>query len=113
VDELEWMLDEYRTHYLGWNVKYFHEELQKQHSFRWGYTWMKTQLHTAGLVERAKKRGVHRRKRLRKPCVGMMLHRDGSRFAWLPAEVGAADLNHSALTSPALLIAAPASALSS
>jgi hypothetical protein len=40
-------------------------------------------LHTAGLVERAARRGAHRRKRPRKPCEGMMLHQDGSRFAWL------------------------------
>jgi hypothetical protein len=39
--------------------------------FRWGYTWVKTQLHGAGLVERAKRRGAHRRKRERKPCEGM------------------------------------------
>ena len=48
-------------------------------SSRWGYTWTKTQLHAAGLVERAKRRGAHRRKRERKPCEGMMLHQDGSR----------------------------------
>lgn len=39
---------------------------------------MKTQLHTAGLASRAPKRGVHRRKRERKPCEGMMLHQDAS-----------------------------------
>jgi transposase len=83
VDEIDWMLEEYRTHHLGWNVKHFHEHLRERHSFRWGYTWVKTQLHTAGLVERAKRRGPHRRKRPRKPCVGMMLHQDGSQFAWL------------------------------
>src|SRR3984893_4437584 len=83
VDEIEWMLDEYRTHHLDWNVKHFHEHLQARHSFRWGYTWVKTQLHTAGGVERAKRRGPHRRKRPRKPCVGMMLHQDASQFAWL------------------------------
>ena len=47
---------------------------------------MKTQLHAAGLVERAKRRGAHRRKRPRKPCEGMMLHQDGSRFAWLAGQ---------------------------
>src|SRR6266851_5722443 len=83
VDEIEWMLDEYRTEYSGWNVKHFHEHLQERHGFRWGYTWTKTQLHTAGLVERSKRRGAHRRKRPRKPCVGMMLHQDGSRAEWL------------------------------
>ena len=86
VDEVAWMLDQYRSHYIGWNVKHFHEQLQKRHGFNWGYTWTKTQLHTAGLVERAKRRGAHRRKRARKPCEGMMLHQDGSRFAWLAGE---------------------------
>jgi transposase len=86
VDEIEWMLDQYRAEYSGWNVKHFHEHLQKRHGFRWGYTWTKTQLHTAGLVERSKRRGAHRRKRPRKPCVGMMLHQDGSRAEWLAGE---------------------------
>jgi len=83
VDKIAWMLGEYRTHHMGWNVKHFHEHLCMQHGFRWGYTWTKTRLHTAGLVERAARRGAHRRKRPRKPCAGMMLHQDGSRFAWL------------------------------
>jgi hypothetical protein len=64
-------------------VKHFHEHLVQDHGFRWGYSWVKTQLHTAGLVERAKRRGAHRRKRERKPWEGMMLHQDGSRAAWL------------------------------
>jgi transposase len=68
ADDIAWMLDEYRTRYRGWNVKHFHEQLVKNPSFRWGYTWTKAQLHTAGLVERAKRRGAHRRKRPRKPC---------------------------------------------
>ena len=86
VDEVSWMLSQYRTHYLGWNVKHFHEHLQKRHGFGWGYTWTKTQLHAAGLVERAKRRGAHRRKRPRKPCEGMLLHQDGSPFAWLSGQ---------------------------
>ncbi|MBV8310118.1 MAG: ISNCY family transposase [Planctomycetaceae bacterium] len=83
VDQVAWLLSEYRSHHLGWNVRHFHEHLRQHHGFRWGYTWTKTQLHTAGLVERAARRGAHRRKRPRKPCEGMMLHQDGSRFAWL------------------------------
>jgi transposase len=83
VDEIAWMLDQYRSQYWGWNVKHFHERLQRHHGFNWGYTWVKTQLHAAGLVERAKRRGAHRRKRPRKPCEGMMLHQDGSRAEWL------------------------------
>jgi hypothetical protein len=67
-------------------VKHFHEHLVRDHGFRWGYTWVKTQLHTAGLVERAQRRGAHRRKRERKPCEGMMLHQDGSREMWLATQ---------------------------
>jgi transposase len=77
------MLELYRDAYRGWNVKHFHEHLVRDHGFRWGYTWTKTQLHTAGLVQRAKRRGAHRRKRERKPWEGMMLHQDGSQAAWL------------------------------
>ena len=83
---LRLMLDLYRDCYRGWNVKHFHEHLVRDHNFCWGYTWVKTQLHAAGLVERAKRRGAHRRKRERKPCEGMMLHQDGSRFAWLEGQ---------------------------
>lgn len=83
AEAIEEMLELYRNRYLGWNVKHFHEHLVRDHHFSWGYTFIKTQLHAAGLVERAKRRGAHRRKRERKPCEGMMLHQDGSRHAWL------------------------------
>lgn len=82
------MLELYGGAYRGWNVKHFHEHLVRDHGFRWGYSWVKTQLHTAGLVERAKRRGAHRRKRERKPFEGMMLHQDGSRAAWLAGSPG-------------------------
>ena len=84
--EKDRMLALYRKAYGGWNVKHFHEHLRRDHGFRWGYTWVKTQLHAAGLVDRAPRRGVHRRKRERKPCAGMMLHQDGSRAAWLAGQ---------------------------
>lgn len=83
ADVVEEMLSLYRERYFGWTVKHFHEHLVRDHNFAWGYTWTKTQLHAAGLVVRAKRRGAHRRKRPRKPCEGMMLHQDGSRHGWL------------------------------
>jgi hypothetical protein len=84
--EVERMLHLYRRVYRGWNVKHFHEHGVRDHRFSWGYSWTKTQLHTAGLVERAMRRGAHRRKRERKPCEGMMLHQDGSRHHWLEGQ---------------------------
>jgi transposase len=84
--EVAFLVKEYRTKYLGWNAKHFHEHLVGRHSFGWGYTWTKTQLQLSGLIDRAPRRGAHRRKRVRKPCIGMMLHQDGSRFGWLEGE---------------------------
>lgn len=75
----------YRERYYGFNVKHFHEKLRKHHGFSWGYTWTKTVLQTAGLVPKAPRRSAHRKKRPRRPLVGMMLHQDGSRHQWIPA----------------------------
>src|ERR1700747_2039754 len=33
IDKVAWMLAQYRTHHMGWNVKHFHEHLRRQHSF--------------------------------------------------------------------------------
>ena len=35
VDKIVWMLGQYRTHHMGWNVKHFHEHLRRQHDFGW------------------------------------------------------------------------------
>ena len=86
IDKVTWVLSEYRTHYTGWTVKNFYDHVRKQHNFRWSYTWVKTQLHAARLVTPAPRRGAHRRKRPRKPCIGMMRHQDGSRYEWLEGQ---------------------------
>jgi transposase len=76
----------YRTRYAGFTAKHFHEHLTRDHGFSWGYTWTKAFLHSRGLLERAKRRGAHRRKRPRRPLPGMMLHQDGSRHEWLAGQ---------------------------
>jgi transposase len=73
----------YRERYAGFTAKHFHEHLVRDHGFRWGYTWTKTFLQSRDLLERAKRRGAHRRKRPRRPLRGMMLHQDGSRHEWI------------------------------
>jgi transposase len=79
-DEVERL---YRMRYNGFTARHFHEHLVRDHGFRWGYTWTKVFLQSKGLLERAPRRGAHRRKRPRRPLPGMMLHQDGSRHAWL------------------------------
>ena len=82
-DEVETL---YRTRYAGFTAKHFHEHLVKEHNFSWGYTWTKTFLYSKGLLEKAKRRGAHRRKRERRPLPGMMLHQDGSMHVWLAGQ---------------------------
>lgn len=61
-------------------MKHFHEHLQLSHGRPWSYSWVKTKLQAADVVPRLRRRGAPHR---RKPCVGMMLHQDGSRAIWL------------------------------
>jgi transposase len=82
VEILERVLQLYREKYFDFNVQHFHEKLRDEHGIEQSYTWVKTALQEAGLVERRKKRGSHRKRRPRRPMPGMMLHIDASEHAW-------------------------------
>jgi transposase len=82
----------YRERYPGFTAKHFYEHAVRNHGLRWGYTWTKTYLQNRGYLKKAPRRGAHRRKRLRKPLPGMMVHQDGSRHCWIPAFERALDL---------------------
>lgn len=84
MSEIARMLELYRGSYADFTVKHFHEQLVKRHHYKLGYTVTKVHLQRAGLVHRAPKRSAHRKKRPRRPMVGMMLHQDASTHAWLP-----------------------------
>lgn len=90
--EIERMLGLYRDRYGDFTVKHFHEQLVKRHNYKLGYTVTKLWLQRSGLVKAAKSRSAHRKKRPRRPMVGMMLHQDGSRHAWLPGDERQYDL---------------------
>jgi transposase len=92
VAEIERMLGLYHDIYRGFTVKHFHEQLVKRHNYVLGYTVTKLHLQRAGLVQRAKTRSAHRKKRPRRPMVGMMLHQDASTHAWLPGDARKYDL---------------------
>ena len=76
----------YREQYFDLNVRHFHEKLQAEHGIELSYTWVKLALQGAGLVARERKRGVHRKRRERRPLPGMLLHIDGSRHQWFQDE---------------------------
>jgi transposase len=92
VTEIERMLGLYRDIYRGFTVKHFHEQMVKRHNYVLGYTVTKLHLHREGLVQAAKKRSAHRKKRPRRPMIGMMLHQDASTHAWLPGDARKYDL---------------------
>ena len=81
--QVEQVLGLYRDRYFDLNVRHFHEKLSEEHQIGLSYTWVKQALQGAGLVKREAKRGVHRKRRERRPLPGMMLHQDGSRHEWL------------------------------
>ena len=80
------MLGLFRDQYSDFTVKHFHEQLERRHGYKLGYTVTKLHLHRAGLVRPAPKRSAHRKKRPRRPLRGMLLHQDGSRHAWLEGQ---------------------------
>jgi transposase len=82
VKVVEEVLGLYREKYADLNVRHFHEKLQAVHRIQLGYTWVKLALQGAGLVKKGRKRGVHRKRRPRRPLPGMLLHLDGSRHRW-------------------------------
>jgi len=83
--ELERMHALYRERYSDFTTKHFHEHLVKRHGYKLGYTVTRLSLQAAGLVARAKRRGAHRKKRIRRPMPGMLLFQDGSTHRWIAA----------------------------
>jgi transposase len=86
VAVVEQVLGLYRDQYFDLNVRHFQEKLQSEHGIELGYTWVKLALQGAGLVTRGRKRGVHRKRRPRRPLPGMLLHIDGSHHRWFQDE---------------------------
>jgi transposase len=83
--ELERMHELYRRQYCDFTVKHFHEQLVRRHGYKLCYTVTRLSLQAAGLVAKAKRRGAHRKKRVRRPLPGMLLFQDGSTHRWIGA----------------------------
>jgi hypothetical protein len=88
LDEIEWVIEEFRTRYFDFTAKHFHEAVRGRpmadgRAFARAYTWTKSVLQLRGLVTKAPQRSAHRKKRVRRPLPGMLLFQDGSRHAWL------------------------------
>ena len=83
---VEQVLGLYQKTYYDLNVRHFQEKLKEEHGIHLSYTWVQQALQGAGLVARGRRRGKHRRRRERRPMVGMLLHIDGSKHQWFGDE---------------------------
>ena len=83
LDEVLNVCNLYQERYTDFNVKHFYSWYIRKHNGKRCYTWVKDTLQAKGLVQKAPKRGVHRKKRERSPYSGMMLHQDGSTHEWV------------------------------
>src|SRR4051795_8468540 len=75
VDEIAWVVEEFRTRSFDFTAKHFHEAIQGRAMadgtpFSRGYTWTKSVLQVRGLVRKAPRRSAHRKKRARRRCRG-------------------------------------------
>jgi len=82
LEQVEEVLRLYQEKYTDLNVRHFHEKLGEEQGIGLSYTWVKLALQGAGLVKKGRKRGVHRKRRPRRPLPGMLLHLDGSEHRW-------------------------------
>ena len=84
VDEVAALLELFDTRYWDFTAQHFWEKLVAEHDFKRSYNWVRVTLQGHRRIRPARRRGAHRRKRPRRPLVGMMLHQDGSTHQWLP-----------------------------
>jgi transposase len=82
LDIAEKVLRLYREKYFDFNMSHFYDKLRKEHNIHLSYNWIRLALEGAGLVETRQRHSPHRKRRDRKPLVGMMLHMDGSPHDW-------------------------------
>jgi len=80
--QVEQILQLYQERYFDFNVKHFHDKLASDHAISLSYTFVKQALQGAGLVKKARKRRIHRKRRPRRPLPGMLLHIDASKHRW-------------------------------
>ena len=72
-----------RDIYPDFSVRHFYEQVSEKHQVKVSYNWLRLTLQEAGLVEREPARGKYRRRRERRPMVGMLVHLDASTHEWI------------------------------
>jgi transposase len=75
-----------RGMYADFSMRHFYERLTEQHRIAVSYTYVRQVLQEAGIVEKESGRGRYRRRRERRPLVGMLIHLDASTHEWIAGQ---------------------------
>jgi transposase len=67
-----------RDVYGDFSLQHFYEHVTEKHGVKVSYNWLRLMLQEAGLVQKEPARGPYRRRRERRPMVGMLVHLDAS-----------------------------------
>ena len=81
MEVLEKILMLYKDKYKGFNVAHYRDMLKEEENIEISYTHLYKTLSEAGLIMKTRKK-IHRKKRERKPEIGMMLLMDTSDHIW-------------------------------
>src|SRR2546430_1117865 len=73
-----------RDVYADFSLRHFYEHVTEKHDVKVSYNWLRLMLQEAGAVEKEPSRGKYRRKRERRPMIGMLVHLDASTHSWIP-----------------------------
>jgi len=83
LEKAEKILKLYREKYFDFNISHFYDKLRNGHNIKISYNWVRLALEGAGLIKKRTRHDKHRKRRPRKPLIGMMIHMDGSPYDWL------------------------------
>jgi transposase len=72
-----------RDIYPDFSLQHFYEQVTEKHGVKVSYNWLRLMLQEAGVVEKQPARGKYRRRRERRPMVGMLVHLDASTHEWV------------------------------
>src|ERR1700724_3947307 len=72
-----------RDVYADFSAPHFYEHITEKHDGRVSYNWLRLMVQEGGVVEKEPARGRYRRRRERRPMVGMLVHLDASTHEWI------------------------------
>jgi transposase len=75
-----------REVYPDFSLRHFYEQVSEKHQVKVSYNWLRLMLQEAGVVEKEPARGQYRRRRERRPMVGMLVHLDASTHEWIAGQ---------------------------